>query len=131
MANSLVQEQGLEEILPGNTVKTQVSQAEVAREVKPAPPRYRNELSKYIVHRSDDCIRCGNERSIWIVGGNVSMMCLERVKDNARLFKAAKEVGPDRRMAAFDLTVHRLSDIMQQTCPLAIAPSNPSSSAIT
>ena len=34
-------------------------QEEVERVVKPAPSRYRNEIAKYIVHRSLDCERCG------------------------------------------------------------------------
>ena len=34
-------------------------QEEVKRVVKPAPSRYRNEIAKYIVHRSLDCERCG------------------------------------------------------------------------
>ncbi len=34
-------------------------QTKVSREIKPAPPRYRNELSKYLIRRSDKCIKCG------------------------------------------------------------------------
>ena len=45
--------------LPENTLKTRVPQEEVKRVVKPAPSRYRNEIAKYIVHRSLDCKRCG------------------------------------------------------------------------
>ena len=45
--------------LPENTLKTRVPQEEVERVVKPAPSRYRNEIAKYIVHRSLDCQRCG------------------------------------------------------------------------
>jgi ferredoxin len=33
--------------------------AEVERQVAPAPPRYRNEISKYIIRRSHDCVHCG------------------------------------------------------------------------
>lgn len=33
--------------------------ANVTRETRPAPPRYRNELGKYSIHRSSDCIACG------------------------------------------------------------------------
>ena len=33
--------------------------AQVVREVRPAPPRYRNEIGKYWVHRSSDCRLCG------------------------------------------------------------------------
>ena len=34
-------------------------QVEVKRIIKPAPPRYRNEIAKYIIFRNDDCVRCG------------------------------------------------------------------------
>ncbi len=33
--------------------------AEVSREVRPAPPRYRNEIGKYSVFRSSACVSCG------------------------------------------------------------------------
>ncbi|MGA2030637.1 MAG: glutamate synthase-related protein [Thermoguttaceae bacterium] len=33
--------------------------AAVAREVRPAPPRYRNEIGKYSIRRSSDCGNCG------------------------------------------------------------------------
>jgi len=33
--------------------------AEVSREVRPAPPRYRNEIGKYSIHRSSACRACG------------------------------------------------------------------------
>jgi ferredoxin len=33
--------------------------AEVSREVRPAPPRYRNEIGKFSIRRSSDCINCG------------------------------------------------------------------------
>jgi glutamate synthase domain-containing protein 2/formate hydrogenlyase subunit 6/NADH:ubiquinone oxidoreductase subunit I len=33
--------------------------AEVSRQVRPAPPRYRNEIGKYAVRRSSSCINCG------------------------------------------------------------------------
>ena len=33
--------------------------AEVSREVRPAPPRYRNEIGKYSIHRSSLCESCG------------------------------------------------------------------------
>lgn len=55
----MVQKRGLNEILPDNTLKTFVPQTEVANVVRPAPPRYRNEIAKYIIRRSDDCILCG------------------------------------------------------------------------
>ena len=59
MVNSLVQEKAHNKTLPDNTLKTQVPQVEVERIVKPAPSRYRNEIAKYIIRRSDDCILCG------------------------------------------------------------------------
>ena len=59
MVNYSVQEKKLEEILPANTLKTRVPQYQGSREVHPTPPRYRNEISKYIIRRSDACIKCG------------------------------------------------------------------------
>ena len=59
MADSLVRERGLERALPENTLKTLVPQADVSRLTRPAPPRYRNEIAKYIIRRSDDCALCG------------------------------------------------------------------------
>lgn len=59
MVNSLVHERTDKENLPPNTVKTMVEQAKVERVIKPAPPRYRNEIAKYIIRRSDDCDLCG------------------------------------------------------------------------
>jgi len=59
LEGSLARESALKEILPENTAKTLVPQAEVAREVRPAPPRYRNEIAKYIIRRSSDCTLCG------------------------------------------------------------------------
>jgi len=59
LANSLVQEKAEKETLPQNTRGLLVPQAEVTRQVKPAPPRYRNELAKYIIRRSDACTLCG------------------------------------------------------------------------
>ena len=52
-------ERRLEDILPENTLKTRVPQEQVERVVRPAPSRYRNEIARYIVHRSLDCRRCG------------------------------------------------------------------------
>lgn len=59
MEHFSVQEKELNKILPDNTLKTFVPQVKVSRETKPAPSRYRNEFAKYIIFRSDDCIRCG------------------------------------------------------------------------
>jgi glutamate synthase domain-containing protein 2/ferredoxin len=33
--------------------------AEVTREARPAPPRYRNEIGKFSIHRSSACVACG------------------------------------------------------------------------
>ena len=33
--------------------------AQVSREVRPAPPRYRNEIGKFSVHRAPSCQQCG------------------------------------------------------------------------
>jgi glutamate synthase domain-containing protein 2/ferredoxin len=52
-------EQTLKDILPANTLKTRGPQTQVERKIAPAPGRYRNELSKYILRRSADCIHCG------------------------------------------------------------------------
>lgn len=59
MEGSLAKESALKEVLPENTTKTLVPQVEVTRVVKPAPPRYRNEMAKYIIRRSSDCTLCG------------------------------------------------------------------------
>ena len=59
MANSLVPEKITEEDMPQSTLGTQVPQVEVPRAIKPAPPRYRNEIAKYIIRRSADCKLCG------------------------------------------------------------------------
>jgi glutamate synthase domain-containing protein 2/NAD-dependent dihydropyrimidine dehydrogenase PreA subunit len=59
LVNSLVQENKTKQILPENTENTLVPQVEVPRVVKTAPPRYRNEIAKYIIRRSSDCKLCG------------------------------------------------------------------------
>lgn len=59
MADSLVKESRPEQDIPENTVKTLVPQVEVQRVVKKAPPRYRNEIAKYIIRRSSNCTLCG------------------------------------------------------------------------
>ena len=43
--------------------------AEVSREVRPAPPRYRNEIGKYSIHRTPHCAACG--RCVEICGHGV------------------------------------------------------------
>ena len=52
-------ERSIEDLLPENTLKTRVPQERVERVTRPAPSRYRNEIAKYMVHRSQDCRRCG------------------------------------------------------------------------
>ncbi len=55
----MVKENKSDRLIPENTAKTFVTQTVVPLEVKPAPPRYRNEIAKYIIRRSDDCTLCG------------------------------------------------------------------------
>ena len=59
MADSLVQENKPGQILPENTIKTLVPQVEIPRVTAPAPPRFRNEIAKYIIRRSSACTLCG------------------------------------------------------------------------
>ncbi len=59
MERFLAQEKKLEDILPAKTMKTRTPQVAVSREIKPAPSRYRNEIAKYIILRSDECVHCG------------------------------------------------------------------------
>lgn len=59
MANCSVQENNLKDVLPENTLKTRVPQTQVSRDIRPAPSRYRNEISKTIIRRSHDCTKCG------------------------------------------------------------------------
>jgi len=54
-----IQLKDLKDILPEKTLKTRIDQIPVERVVRPAPPRYRNEIAKYIIRRNGDCIRCG------------------------------------------------------------------------
>jgi glutamate synthase domain-containing protein 2/formate hydrogenlyase subunit 6/NADH:ubiquinone oxidoreductase subunit I len=67
----LVHEKIVKDKLPENTLKTLVSQAEVPRIIKTAPPRYRNEIAKYIIRRSDDCTLCGKCASVCPKGVHV------------------------------------------------------------
>jgi glutamate synthase domain-containing protein 2/NAD-dependent dihydropyrimidine dehydrogenase PreA subunit len=59
LEGSLAKESEIKEILPENTIRTLVPQVEVSREIRPVPPRYRNEIAKYIIRRSNDCNLCG------------------------------------------------------------------------
>ena len=60
MDRSLENKINLEEILPRNTFRTRVPQAEIPRNIKPAHSRYRNEIAKYIIYRDEEkCKMCG------------------------------------------------------------------------
>ena len=60
MAAFLEIDYNLEDIIPEKTLKTRTPQFKQARTVRPAPPRYRNEISKYIILRNEDlCVKCG------------------------------------------------------------------------
>jgi len=59
LGNSLVPEKIAKDDLPQSTLETLVPQVEVPRVIKAAPPRYRNEIAKYIIRRSADCKMCG------------------------------------------------------------------------
>jgi len=71
LANSLAQENNLQGVIPDNTLRTRVPQAEVERAAKPAPSRYRNEISKTIIRRSYDCTQCGKCAEICPYGVHV------------------------------------------------------------
>jgi len=50
----------LEDIIPEKTLKTITPKYVCDRTVKPAPPRYRNEMGKYVILRDEElCDRCG------------------------------------------------------------------------
>lgn len=60
MENYSEQENRLKDIIPGNTLKTRTVQHKEPRTIKPVPPRYRNEIGKYITLRDEEkCINCG------------------------------------------------------------------------
>ncbi len=60
MAGYSEQDYRLEDILPGNTLKTRTPQFSIGRTIAPAPSRFRNELAKYIIMRDDNkCVKCG------------------------------------------------------------------------
>ncbi len=61
MENFLVHENRLNSIIPENTLKTRTIQHSETRTIRPVPPRYRNEIGKYITSRDEEkCTRCGN-----------------------------------------------------------------------
>jgi glutamate synthase domain-containing protein 2/ferredoxin len=55
----LAQEKRPEETLPEKTRDTFVPQEAVPRVTRPAPSRFRNEIAKYLIRRSDACNLCG------------------------------------------------------------------------
>jgi glutamate synthase domain-containing protein 2/formate hydrogenlyase subunit 6/NADH:ubiquinone oxidoreductase subunit I len=59
LVDSLAQENKTDQILPDNTLKTLVPPVEVPRIIKTATSRYRNEIAKYIIERSNECNYCG------------------------------------------------------------------------
>ncbi len=90
MADSLALESNLKQNLPENTLKTLVPQVEVLRQVKPAPSRFRNEIAKYIIRRSSDCIFCGKCAEVCPYGVHV-------IKPGYKLFAAPHQhvcIGP-------------------------------------
>ena len=80
----------LDDILPEKTLKTRSAQETVQRDIKPALPRFRNEIAKYIIRRTSDCIRCGKCVEICPQGVHV-------LKAGYKYFAAAKNhvcIGP-------------------------------------
>lgn len=60
MSQYLNNNRKLEELIPENTLNTLVPQVEVPRTIEPAPTRYLNEISKYIIYRDEEkCTLCG------------------------------------------------------------------------
>jgi len=60
LENFLVHENSLNSIIPENTLKTRTIQHNEARTIRPVPPRYRNEIGKYITSRDEEkCTLCG------------------------------------------------------------------------
>ena len=92
MVNSLVPEIAKED-LPQSTLETIVPQVEVPRVIKPAPPRYRNEIAKYIIRRSADCKMCGKCAELCTQGVHV-------LKGGYKYFAAPRHnvcIGPSCR----------------------------------
>ncbi len=58
-------------MLPQATMRTRIGQAMVSRTVRSAPPRFRNEIGKYIVSRSSACVRCGKCVEVCVQGVHV------------------------------------------------------------
>ena len=60
MAEFLETDCKLEESVPEKTLKTRTPQFRQERTIRPALPRYRNEISKYIILRDEEkCAVCG------------------------------------------------------------------------
>ena len=77
-------ENNLKEKIPENTLKTRVHQTEVIRQTIPTPPRYRNEIAKYIIRRNDHCVRCGK--------------CVELCPRGVHVDKAGYKYFPEPRL---------------------------------
>ncbi len=59
MAPYSANENQLKEILPANTFNTRPEQFQITPQVESAPSRFRNEIPKYKISRTDACIKCG------------------------------------------------------------------------
>jgi ferredoxin len=60
LAEFLETDCGLDGIIPEKTLKTRPPQFRQERTIRPALPRYRNEISKYIILRDEEkCAACG------------------------------------------------------------------------
>jgi len=60
LAEFLEKDCRLDEILPEKTLKTRTPQFQQTRAIRPALPRYRNEIAKYIILRDEEkCAACG------------------------------------------------------------------------
>jgi len=93
LADSSVQEQRAKQVLPENTEKTLVPQVEIPRVIKPAPSRFRNEIAKYLVRRSNDCVHCGKCTEVCPYGVHV-------LKSGYKNFAAPRQqfcIGPSCR----------------------------------
>ena len=54
--------------------------ADVSREVRPAPPRHRNEIGKFSIHRASSCIACGRCVEICRYGVHVRPQGYRRIE---------------------------------------------------
>ena len=80
----------LEGVIPKKTLQTRTAQVQVNREIHSAPPRFRNEIAKFIVRRDNKCIRCGTCARVCPYGVHV-------LKSGYKYFAAARShvcIGP-------------------------------------